>query len=156
MKFVYLPYQRWDAMYDNMPSEITVPVVVGGNILACDFDGERETIRVVRGLECQIGLVESRMLHDDFKPHEEPESVLGTGIIANEMAKELIDEGKAIPVRPAVNNWSGSRRVAVQPPAIDAWRRIDPAVMRHDVEPKPKSKKKSKSRTPKGNKKRKL
>ena len=153
MKFIYLPYQRWDAMYDALPEEVVAPVIVGGNLLACDFEGEREKVRVVRGLESQIGLLEARMLWEHFDPSEP--SPLGTGIIPQMMAKELIDEGKVIPQRP-VTIGIGNRRAAYPAVPTDVTARIPPSQMRHDLEPKPKKrKKKSKSRTRKLAKKRK-
>lgn len=100
MRLIFMPFPKWDAMYDSLPKELVRPFIVGGNLLACDMlDLVGNWARLVRGLEAQIGIVENRMLHENFHP-EEP-SELGTGRIATAMAQELIDEGKAIPVRRA-------------------------------------------------------
>jgi len=164
MKFIYMPYERWDAMYDSMPEELVCPVVIGGNLMAIDFDGEKQKIRVVRGLESHIGLVERRMLRDDFDTSRP--SVLGTGVIANQMAKELIDEGKVIPNRPAHGASDVTRFYKRRPayPAVPVDCSPSPAeeleqqriqqMSRHDEEFKPKKTKNRKKDVKKAKRKR--
>lgn len=147
MKFLYLPYQRWDAMYDGLPEVLARPVVIGGNLLACDLTDGAEQYRVVRGLESEVGLVEQRLLRNAFDTMAD--SPLGTGVFAQRMAKELIDEGKLIPQRPATSSYGGNnRRSALPAVATDCTGKEFLHSARHDEEPRPKSNNKSKSRTP--------